>query len=102
MILENPKRLGIFFFYDAQGHADRYVSTLLDGFKPFFNELAIVVNGKIDEPSKAMLKSYANKFILRENKGFDVWAYKTAMDSYGYLTLRLWGQFIRLAKCLTL
>ena len=68
MILENPKRLGIFFFYDAQGHADHYVSTLLDGFKPFFNELAIVVNGKIDESSKAMLKGYANKFILRENR----------------------------------
>ena len=94
MILENPKRLGIFFFYDAQGHADRYVSTLLDGFKPFFNELAIVVNGKIDEQSESMLKSYANKFILRENKGFDVWAYKTAMDSYGWGNLEKFDEVV--------
>lgn len=94
MILTNPKRLGIFFFYDAQGHADRYVSTLLDGFKPHFDELAIVVNGLIDEPSEAMLRTYADKFIVRENKGFDVWAYKTAMDSYGWKALEKFDEIV--------
>lgn len=78
------KRLGIFFFYDKDGVVDDYVPTLLDGFKPFFSEMTIVVNGKLNEEGQATFLTYTDKLIVRENKGFDVWAYKTALDSYGW------------------
>ncbi|MDF7663237.1 rhamnan synthesis F family protein, partial [Bifidobacterium sp. ESL0763] len=88
MLLPGKKvnRLGIFFFYDAEGVVDDYVTTLLAGFKPFFSELTIVVNGKLTDTSRARLLRYtdADKLIVRENKGFDVWAYKTGLETYGW------------------
>ncbi|WEV72337.1 rhamnan synthesis F family protein [Bifidobacterium sp. ESL0790] len=79
-------RLGIFFFYDKEGVVDDYVSTLLEGFKPFFSEMTIVVNGKLTSEGRAKLLHFTDedKLIVRENKGFDAWAYKTALDSYGW------------------
>lgn len=80
-------RLGIFFFYDAEGVVDDYVTTLLDGFKPHFSEMTIVCNGKLNAEGKAKLSPYTNNLIVRPNKGFDVWAYKTAMESHGWENL---------------
>lgn len=80
-------RLGIFFFYDADGVVDDYVTTLLDGFKPHFSEITIVCNGKLNAEGKAKLSPYTNNLIVRPNKGFDVWAYKTAMESHGWENL---------------
>ena len=77
-------RLGIFFFYDAQGVVDDYVLKLLDGFMPHFSDLTIVCNGKLNDAGREKLLRYTSKLIVRENKGFDVWAYKTALDSYGW------------------
>ena len=43
---EDPKRLGIFFFFDAQGVVDSYVEALLAGMVKNLSELVIVVNGE--------------------------------------------------------
>ncbi|MCI1643004.1 MAG: rhamnan synthesis F family protein [Bifidobacterium crudilactis] len=85
-LLENAPhtRLGIFFFYDSQGVVDDYVLTLLDGFQPYFDELTIVCNGKLNAAGKEKFARYTRKIIVRENKGLDAWAYKTALDSYGW------------------
>ena len=80
-------RLGIFFFYDADGVVDDYVTKLLDGFKPHFSEMTIVCNGKLNDEGKTKLSPYTNNLIVRPNKGFDVWAYKTAMESHGWENL---------------
>ncbi|MDF7663238.1 rhamnan synthesis F family protein [Bifidobacterium sp. ESL0763] len=89
-------RLGIFFFYDAQGIVDDYLLTLLDGLTPFFSQFTIVVNGKLTDTSRARLLRYtdADKLIVRENKGFDAWAYKTALDSYGWQKLDKFDEII--------
>jgi lipopolysaccharide biosynthesis protein len=86
---KNANRLGIFFFYDEDGIVDDYVTTLLAGFTPFFSELTIVVNGKLTDEGQAKLLKYTdeNRLIVRENTGFDVWAYKTALNSYGWQKL---------------
>lgn len=78
------KRLGIFFFYDAEGVVDDYIPTLLNGFRPYLSEMTIVCNGKLNEAGEKILSSYTNNLIVRPNEGFDVWAYKTAMESYGW------------------
>ncbi|WEV72338.1 rhamnan synthesis F family protein [Bifidobacterium sp. ESL0790] len=87
-------RLGIFFFYDADGIVDDYVTTLLDGFKPFFSEMTIVVNGKLTNEGRAKFLRYVDddRLIVRENTGFDVWAYKTALDSYGWKKLETFDE----------
>ena len=87
-------RLGIFFFYDAQGVVDDYVLKLLDGFMPHFSALTIVCNGKLNDAGREKLLRYTSKLIVRENKGFDVWAYKTALDSYGWQKLEQFDEIV--------
>ena len=85
MILgDSPKRLGIFFFFDADGVADRYVEVLLKDLLHSLSELVIVANGHLTAKSHARLTELADKVIVRENTGLDVWAYKTSIDSYGW------------------
>ena len=48
------------------------------------SELVIVVNGELTAKSYAKLTAFTDNIILRENKGLDAWAYKTAMESYGW------------------
>lgn len=85
MILgDKPSRLGIFFFYDTEGKVDTYVERLLEGMLPNLKELVIVVNGLLDEQGRERLDRFANRLIIRENTGLDVWAYKTALDAYGW------------------
>ena len=81
---EDPKRLGIFFFFDAQGVVDSYVEALLADMVKNLSELVIVVNGEVTAKSYAKLSAFTDNIILRENKGLDAWAYKTALESYGW------------------
>ncbi len=45
IVTENARRLGIFCFYNAKGHAPRYVHVFLEALMPHLSELAVVVNG---------------------------------------------------------
>ena len=80
---ENAKRLAIFFFYDRKGIVDRYVPYLLDDLKKNVTEICTVCNGEIPDSSKEALSRYG-EVLIRENRGFDVWAYKEAMAHYGW------------------
>ncbi|MGL5973262.1 MAG: rhamnan synthesis F family protein, partial [Oscillospiraceae bacterium] len=82
-MINKTKRLAIYFFYDKQGIADEYNFYLLNDLKKNIDELLVVINGKIEEKSLLKFKNVANKVIVRENIGFDVWAYKEGMESYG-------------------
>lgn len=95
MILgESPTRLGIFFFYDGDGVVDSYVETLLAAMKENLTELVVVVNGYVSAKSYARLGAFTDTVILRENVGLDVWAYKTAMDSYGWDRLTQFDEIV--------
>ena len=82
----NAKRLAIFFFYDRGGIVDSYVPYLLEDLKKNVSEIFVVCNGKLKEEGKKELEKYG-KVLVRENKGFDVWAYKTALETYGWKKL---------------
>lgn len=78
------KRLVIYFFYDKDGIVDRYIPYMLDDVVKNCSELVVVCNGKLTESGRDIFNHYADQLIVRENKGFDVWAYKTALDHYGW------------------
>lgn len=82
-------RLGIFFFYDAEGIVDDYVIYMLEAYAKHFTSILTVVNGKLTEDSKKRLLSIDNNEVLiRDNKGFDVWAYRTGIYHFGWDRIR--------------
>lgn len=58
---------------------------MLNGIKPFSERIVFVSNGKLSIDSKNELETIVSNIIERENKGFDAWAYKEAME---YITLQ--------------
>ena len=78
------KRLGIFFFYEKNGDVDDFITYYLTDLVKNLSELVIVCNGKLSEQGRTAFAPFTDHIIVRENKGLDVWAYKTALDAYGW------------------
>lgn len=87
-------RLGIFCFYNPKGHAPRYVRVLLEALMPHLSELAVVVNGALDDESREMFSEYASKIIVKDNEGLDVAAYRMGMLDYGWDALEAFDEVI--------
>lgn len=86
---KDARRLGIFFFYDKDGVVDEYVMYYLEKICPFFKEILIVCNGKLMPEGRNKLEGLDNTTVLvRKNKGFDVWAYKTGIEYIGWERLQ--------------
>ena len=81
-------RAAIYFFFDPDGIADRYVDYFLTDLARNVDRLVVVCNGFITDESKAMFLAHTPEVIVRENVGFDVWAYKTAIEYMGWEALR--------------
>lgn len=94
MIIDNTvaRRLGIFFFYDPDGIVDRYVDYFVNEYKKCFEKLVVVCNGVLSESGRAVFEKYTSYIIVRENKGLDVWAYKTAFDTIGWKELEAYDE----------
>lgn len=78
------KRLGIFFFYEKNGDVDEFITYYLEDLSKNLTELTVVCNGRLSAQGRAAFQRFTPNIILRENKGLDVWAYKTALDQYGW------------------
>lgn len=91
---KDVSRLAIFFFYDEKGIVDNYIPYLLEEIKKNCSELLIVSNGPIEKSGKARLYEITEKIIERDNIGFDVWAYKTALEYYGWDALEKFQEVI--------
>ena len=81
------KRLGIFFFYEKNGDVDDFITYYLRDLARNLTELIVVCNGKLSKQGRAAFEEFTDQIIVRENKGLDVWAYKTALDQYGWQRL---------------
>ena len=82
MILDsaNAKRLILYFMYDKDGIVDDYVPYMLRELKKNSTEILVVCNGKLTRESREKLQEVTPNVLVRENKGFDVWAYKTGLE----------------------
>lgn len=78
------KRLAVYFFYDKEGIVDDYVIFYLKKLKSVCQEICVVVNGFLTDEGRRKLQDYSDRLLVRTNKGFDSWAYKEAIESYGY------------------
>lgn len=96
MILDKKdiKRLIIYFVYDKDGIVDDYILYMLRALKQNSSEIVVVCNGELQDESRTRLNAVVSNVIERENKGFDVWAYKTAIDTYGWDKLSTYDEVI--------
>lgn len=74
------KRCAIAFFYDPAGIVDEYYTYLLKAYRPSLDHLIVVVNGKLNDEGRTALLAVCDDLIVRDNSGFDVWAYKTGLE----------------------
>lgn len=82
--IEKAKRLGIYFFYEKQGYVDTFIKYFFEDYIKQVTDMIVVCNGELDEEGHKYFGQFTDKIIVRENKGLDVWAYKTALDSLGW------------------
>ena len=90
------KRLSIFFFYDGDGIVDRYIDCFLQELKKNSEHLLVVCNGKLEPEGEKLIRKSADDLLIRENKGFDIWAYKSGLE---YLTWEKVAQYDELVLC---
>lgn len=91
---EKINRLVIYFFYDADGIVDRYIPYMLEDINKNCSELFVVCNGNLTPEGRATFKKLTPHLLVRENKGFDVWAYKAALEYYGWEKLEQFDEVI--------
>ncbi len=96
MVLQekNIKRLVIYFIYDKQGIVDDYILYMLKAIKETGSEIEVVCNGKLTPDSREKISQITSGIMVRENRGFDVWAYKSVLDYYGWEKLETYDEII--------
>lgn len=95
MILDtNAERLLIFFFYDRQGIVDAYIPYMLNDMAKNVTDISVVCNGALSPEGRKSFERFTRDIYVRENIGFDVWAYKEAMERIGWDKLGSYDEII--------
>ncbi|MDO5672158.1 MAG: rhamnan synthesis F family protein [Actinomycetaceae bacterium] len=88
------KRAVIYLFFDTSGFVDDYVLYNLAELKKNADYVMVVSNSAIQPHGRAAMESIVDEVWQRENTGFDVWAYKTAMEHIGRERLATFDELI--------
>ena len=77
------RRIVFYMFYDPQGQVDDYVSYKLEQLRKHVEHIVVISNSPLQDAARAKLELVADTVWERENVGFDVGAYKEALDRFG-------------------
>lgn len=88
------RRIIFYLFYDKNGVVDDYVTYKLNALRPHADHIFVVANSSLTPESRQKLEDVADTVFCRENIGFDVWAYKEAMQVYGLEGLEKFDELI--------
>lgn len=78
------KKLALYVHHDPKGEVRDYIIYCLKGLQEVVDEILFIVNGSISAESRLKLEALGVKILVRENKGFDWWAWKAGIEYYGY------------------
>ena len=78
------RRVIFYLFYDSRGQVDDYITHKLAALREHAEHIFVVSNSDLTEEGRARLESVADTVWQRRNVGFDVWAYKEAMEKFGW------------------
>ena len=90
------KRFAIYFFYDQDGIVDDYNIYMLEDLKNNIDHLMVVSNGPLNEEVYKKFTKVSDEIFERDNKGFDVWAYKEGILKAGWNLLEQYDELILL------
>lgn len=80
---EGGRRLLIYVVYDRRGDVEEYIPHALRALRAHSTTVFAVVNGLLTEEGRSRLDPVADRIMVRENRGFDIWGYKEALDEVG-------------------
>ena len=89
-----PRRAGIYFIYDSEGIIDRYIPYMLNDLAQNLSFLLIVVNGILSSNGRNILSAITPNIFVRDNLGFDVWAYKEGLEYIGWDHLKEYDEIV--------
>lgn len=73
-------RIAVYAFYDKDGIVDDYIFYYLQELLKFCSKIIVVVNGEIKKEFQDRLLVIGVELCIRENKGFDAYAYKFGIE----------------------
>lgn len=88
------KRLAVFFHFDSKGVVGEFVFDYLKALRTCVDSIVFVNNGEIEEASRSKVANTVDNLIVRQNYGFDSWAYKEAIDRLGWKRIREYDELI--------
>lgn len=88
------RRVIFYLLYDPRGQVDDYVIHKLEALRPHAEHIFVVSNSPLQPASAARLAPVVDTIWERENYGFDVWAYKEALQEFGADRLREFDELI--------
>ncbi len=88
------RRLGIAFFFDEEGVVDDYMIYLLRKMAEYCQKILLVSNGELTDVSRHQIIAAGCEVLIRKNTGFDVGAYKAALEHTGYGELQNYDEVI--------
>lgn len=87
-------RMVIYFFFDTDGIVDEYNLVMLRDLMKNCKDLLVVSNGKLSKEGKEKFSELTDQILERDNKGFDVWAYKEAIEYIGWDKLSEYDELV--------
>ena len=87
-------RLLIYFFFDADGVVDDYNIYMLQDMMKSCQHLFVISNGKLTKEGYEKFSKLADCIVERNNTGFDVGAYKEALQTIGWEELSKYDEVI--------
>lgn len=90
----NGRRVIFYLLHDSRGDVDDYIVYKLSELRPFAEHIFVVVNGELTDEGRRRLEPVADTVWVRENVGFDVWGYKSALEHFGAKRLAEYDELI--------
>jgi rhamnosyltransferase len=78
------RRAAIFVFYDEDGISDDYIDYYLNDLTRHVDRLLVVSNSELTRDAETLFRKYTDEIYLRDNVGFDTWAYKVGLQKIGW------------------
>lgn len=88
------RRVAFYLFYDSDGVVDDYILYKLQMLRAHVETIFFVSNSELSLNSLEKIKSLVDIVHIRQNVGFDVWAYKESIEVFGWSRLKQYDEAI--------